>query len=40
MNNAAIVPFTAWDDIDFVEWRRIMSVNLDGTFLCCHHAYR
>ena len=26
-------PFTAWDDIDFEEWRRIMSVNLDGVFL-------
>ena len=24
VNNAAIVPFTAWDDIDFAEWRRIM----------------
>ena len=23
----------AWDDVDFAEWRRIMSVNLDGTFL-------
>jgi pyridoxal 4-dehydrogenase len=33
VNNAAIVPFTPWDDIDFAEWRRIMSVNLDGTFL-------
>ena len=30
VNNAAIVPFTAWDDIDFDEWRRIMAVNLDG----------
>ena len=30
VNNAAIVPFTAWDDIDFAEWRRIMAVNLDG----------
>ena len=39
VNNAAIVPFVAWDDVDFAEWRRIMSVNLDGTFLCCHHAY-
>jgi pyridoxal 4-dehydrogenase len=38
VNNAAIVPFTAWDDVDFAEWRRIMAVNLDGTFLCCHHA--
>ena len=39
VNNAAIVPFTAWGDVDFAEWRRIMSVNLDGTFLCCHHAH-
>ncbi len=35
VNNAAIVPFTAWDDIDFAEWRRIMAVNLDGVFLTC-----
>ncbi len=40
VNNAAIVPFTAWDDVDFGEWRRIMAVNLDGTFLCCHHAQK
>ena len=24
VNNAAIVPFTAWDEVDFAEWRRIM----------------
>jgi NAD(P)-dependent dehydrogenase (short-subunit alcohol dehydrogenase family) len=35
VNNAAIVPFTAWDDVDFAEWRRILSVNLDGVFLAC-----
>ena len=40
VNNAAIVPFTPWDEVDFAEWRRIMAVNLDGTFLCCHHAQR
>lgn len=33
VNNAAIVPFTNWDDVDFAEWRRIMRVNLDGVFL-------
>jgi 2-hydroxycyclohexanecarboxyl-CoA dehydrogenase len=33
VNVAAIVPFTAWDDITFEEWRRIMSVNLDSVFL-------
>ena len=43
VNNAAIVPFTPWDDIDFAEWRRIMLVNLDGTFLtyrAVHDAMR
>jgi len=38
VNNAAIVPFTPWDEIDFAEWRRIMAVNLDGTFLTNRHA--
>ena len=38
VNCAAIVPFKAWDEIDFAEWRRIMAVNLDGVFLTCHHA--
>src|SRR5256885_3913662 len=33
INVAAIVPFTPWDEIDFAEWRRIMSVNPDRTFL-------
>ncbi len=40
VNNAAIVPFTAWDDVDFTEWRRIMAVNLDGTFLTNHYAQK
>lgn len=35
VNNAAIVPFIAWDDVDFDHWRSIMRVNLDGTFLMC-----
>ena len=38
VNVAAIVPFTPWDDVDFAEWRRIMAVNLDGTFLTNHYA--
>ncbi|HEV7368802.1 pyridoxal 4-dehydrogenase, SDR-type [Arenibaculum sp.] len=33
VNNAAIVPWVAWDDVDLDHWRRIMSVNLDGVFL-------
>src|ERR1041384_3698521 len=36
---AAIVPFTPWDEIDFAEWRRVMAVNLDGTFLTNHYAH-
>lgn len=40
VNDAAIVPFTVWDDIDFAEWRRIMAVNLDGMFLCCLHGHK
>lgn len=33
VNDAALVPFVPWDQLDFVEWRRVMSVNLDGMFL-------
>ena len=40
VNVAAIVPFTPWDEIDFAEWRRIMSVNLYGTFLTNHYAQK
>ncbi len=35
VNNAAIVPFIAWDDVDLAHWRRIIDVNLTGTFLMC-----
>lgn len=33
VNNAALVPLTPWRAIDFAEWRRVMSVNLDGLYL-------
>ncbi|MEU4013904.1 SDR family oxidoreductase [Microbacterium sp. NPDC028030] len=36
VNNAALVPLTAWEDITFEEWRRVMSVNLDGVYLITH----
>ena len=39
VNNAAVVPFMAWDDVTFEEWRRIMSTNLDGIYLTCREAY-
>jgi pyridoxal 4-dehydrogenase len=40
VNVAAIIPFTPWDELDFAEWRRIMAVNLDGTFLTNHYAQK
>ena len=35
VNAAAIVPFVAWDDLTFEEWRRVLRVNLDGLYLMC-----
>lgn len=34
VNNAGIAIFKPAQDMSFEEWRSIMSVNLDGTFLC------
>jgi pyridoxal 4-dehydrogenase len=39
VNDAAIVPFVPWEDLDFAEWRRVMSVNIDGVFLMCKAVY-
>ena len=36
VNNAALVPLTSWADISFEEWRKVMSVNLDGIYLTTH----
>jgi pyridoxal 4-dehydrogenase len=33
VNDAALVPFVPWEQLDFAEWRKVMSVNLDGMFL-------
>ena len=33
VNNAGIADFGPMEDTDFARWRRIMSINLDGTFL-------
>src|SRR4029079_14295274 len=35
VNNAAIVPFIAWDDVDLAHWRKLIDVNLTGVFLMC-----
>ena len=34
VNNAAIVPFIPWDEVDLEHWRRIIDTNLTGVFLC------
>ena len=39
VNYAAIVPFVPWEELDFAEWRRVMSVNIDGVFLMCKAVY-
>ena len=39
INDAAIVPFVPWEELDFAEWRRVMSVNIDGVFLMCKAVY-
>lgn len=33
VNNAAIADFGPIEDHDFARWRRVMAINLDGTFL-------
>ena len=38
VNNAAIVPFVAWDDVDIAHWRKIIDVNLTSIFLTCRKA--
>ena len=34
VNNAAIVPFIPWDEVDLEHWRRIIDTNLTGVYLC------
>ena len=38
VNSAGIVTLGSVEDTDFATWRRVLSVNLDGTFLGCKHA--
>src|SRR5439155_2680215 len=39
VNNAGIYPHTPFEGLTLTEWRRVMAVNLDGTFLCAHAVY-
>jgi NAD(P)-dependent dehydrogenase (short-subunit alcohol dehydrogenase family) len=38
VNAAGIAAFGSVEDTDLATWRRVMAVNLDGTFLGCKHA--
>src|SRR5262245_59808506 len=38
VNAAGIASLGNIEDTDFSTWRRVLSVNLDGTFLGCKHA--
>jgi NAD(P)-dependent dehydrogenase (short-subunit alcohol dehydrogenase family) len=38
VNAAGVVALGTVEEIDFATWRRVLSINLDGTFLGCKHA--
>ena len=40
VNAAGILAVGSVEDTDFATWRRVLAVNLDGTFLGCKHALR
>lgn len=35
VNNAGIYPFMSFDEMEYEDWRRVMSVNLDSMFFTC-----
>jgi 3(or 17)beta-hydroxysteroid dehydrogenase len=38
VNSAGIAALGTVEDTDYATWRRVIAVNLDGTFLGCKHA--
>ena len=38
VNSAGIAPLGTVESTDYALWRKVMAVNLDGTFLGCKHA--
>jgi 3(or 17)beta-hydroxysteroid dehydrogenase len=40
VNAAGIVAIGTVEDTDFATWRRVLAINLDGTFLGCKYAMR
>lgn len=39
VNAAGIVAIGSIEKLDFATWRRVLSINLDGTFLGCKYAF-
>lgn len=39
VNSAGIAPVGTVEGTDYALWRKVMAVNLDGTFLGCKHAF-
>lgn len=35
INNAGIYPYQSFEEMKFEDWRRVLTVNLDGAFLMC-----
>jgi 3-oxoacyl-[acyl-carrier protein] reductase/(S)-1-phenylethanol dehydrogenase len=35
VNNAGIYPWKSFEETDYAVWRKVIGVNLDGTFLMC-----
>jgi NAD(P)-dependent dehydrogenase (short-subunit alcohol dehydrogenase family) len=39
VNAAGIVALGSVEQLDFADWKRVLAVNLDGTFLGCKYAF-
>jgi NAD(P)-dependent dehydrogenase (short-subunit alcohol dehydrogenase family) len=39
VNNAGIYPHYPFEELTYADWRRVLSINLDGVFLCSHAVY-
>ncbi len=39
INNAGIYPPQPFEEVSFEDWRRVLSINLDGIFLCTKAVY-
>jgi len=39
VNAAGVAQVGSIEDTDYAAWRRVLAVNLDGTFLGCKHAF-